>query len=147
MLITPGGDEFRDSLSASLTQMSETLPTPIALEWLISTAVFGADVPVSILPAPTVTAARATLIAAQETFTDLGLFDDIGVPPTPENIAEQLESPTLQSFELGVDQPVAEWLMALYEQAALDTPQPGAPAAKRKKHRRAKQQHTRRRKR
>ena len=86
MLITPGGDEFRDSLSASLTQMSETLPTPIALEWLISTAVFGADVPVSILPAPTVTAARATLIAAQETFTDLGLFDDIGVPPTPENM-------------------------------------------------------------
>jgi len=147
MLIMPGGDEFRDSLSTSLTQMSETLPTPIALEWVISTAVFGADVPVSILPAPTVTAARAALIAAQKTFTELGLLDTIGVPLTPEGMAEQLESPALQSFELGVDQPVAEWLMALYEQAALDTPQPGAPAAKRKKRRRAKQQHTRRRKR
>ena len=146
MLITPGGGEFRDSLSTSLTQMSETLPTPIALEWLISTAIYGADVPVSILPAPTVTAARATLMAAQETFMELGLFDDIGVPPTPKGMAQQLESPALESFELGVDQPVAEWLVALYEQAALDTSRPGQ-AAKRKKHRRAKQQPTRRHKR
>jgi len=146
MLITPGDDEFRDSLSTSLTQMSETLPTPIALEWLISTAIYGADVPVSILPAPTVTAARAALMAAQETLMELGLFDDIGVPPTAKGMAEQLESPALESFELGVDQPVAEWLMALYEQAALDTSRPGQ-AAKRKKDRRAKQQPTRRRKR
>jgi len=94
-----------------------------------------------------VTAARAALIAAQKTFTELGLFDTFGVPPTPEGMTEQLESQGLATFELGVDQPVAEWLMALYEQAALDTPQPGAPAAKRKKQRRAKHQHTRRRKR
>jgi len=146
MLITPGGDEFRDSLSTSLTQMSETLPTPIALEWLISTAIYGADVPVSLLPAPTVTAARAALIKAQETFMDLGLFTDVEVPPTPERMAEQLESPALESFGLGVDQPVAEWLMALYEQASVGTPRPGGQAAKRKKQR-GKQQHTRRRKR
>ena len=147
MLITPGGDEFRNSLSTSLTQMSETLPTPIALEWLISTAVFGADVPVALLPAPTVTAARAALIAAQETFMDLGLFTDSAVPPTPERMAEQLESPALESFELNVDQPVAEWLMALYEQAAPDTPRPDRQASKRNKQRRPKQQPTRRRKR
>ena len=147
MMITPGGDEFRDSLSTSLTQMSETLPTPIALEWLISTAIFGAEVPVSVLPAPTVTAARAALIAAQETFEELGLFTDIQVPPTQEEMLEQLESPALESFELGVDQPVAEWLMALYEQAAFDTPKPGGQAPKRKNRRRASQQHSRRRKR
>jgi hypothetical protein len=147
VIITPAGNEFRDALSSSLTQMCETLPTPIALEGLISTAVFGAKVPVSLLPAPTVTAAGAALIAAQETFEELGLFTDVEVPPTPEGMAEQLESPALQSFDLGVDQPVAEWLMALYEQASLDTPRPGGQAAKRKNRQRAKQQHTRRRKR
>jgi hypothetical protein len=104
-------------------------------------------VPVSLLPAPTVTAARAALMAAQETFGELGLFTDVEVPPTAEGMAEQLESPALQSSELGVDQPVAEWLMALYEQASLDTPRPGGQAAKRKNRRRATQQHTRRRKR
>jgi hypothetical protein len=147
MMISPGGNEFRDSLSTSLTQMSETLPTPIALEWLISTAVFGANVPVSILPAPTVAAARAGLDAAQETLIDLGLLDDTDVPTTLQGMAEQLESPALESFALAVDQPVAEWLMALYEQAALDTRMPDRQAAKRKKPRRAKQQPTRRRKR
>jgi hypothetical protein len=147
IMLTAAGDELRDTLSSSLTQMCETLPTPIALEGLISTAVFGATVPVSLLPAPTVTAARAALMAAQETFGELGLFTDVEVPPTAEGMAEQLESPALQSSELGVDQPVAEWLMALYEQASLDTPRPGGQAAKRKNRRRATQQHTRRRKR
>jgi hypothetical protein len=145
IIITSEGNDYRDMLAQTLTNMSETLPTPIALEGLISSAVYGATVPVSRLPAPTVAMAQATLVLAQGALEELGLLTDVAELQPPSRMLEQLESPALESFGLGVDQPVAEWLMALSEQASLDTTRPGGRAAKRKG--RAKQQHTRRRKR
>jgi hypothetical protein len=146
IIITSGSNDYRDTLSNALTRLCETLPTPIALEGLISIAVFGSTVPVSRLPEPTVVAARGALLAARDMFENLGFFDEIGLPQTPEAMLDQLQSP-LQAFGLGIDQPVAEWLMALFEQASVDPSRPGSQAAKRKNRRRAKQQHTRRRKR
>ena len=147
VIIAPQGNDYRDMLSKALTNMSETLPTPIALEGLLSSAIYGATVPVSRLPAPTIAAAQATLMIAYGALEELGLLTDAGEPRSPSSFLGQLDSPALKSFGLGVDQPVAEWLMALHEQASLDTALPSGQAAKRKHQRRAKQQQTRRRKR
>jgi len=58
---------------------------------------------------------------------------------------DQLESP-LQEVGLGVDQPVAEWLLALFDQAALDAERPANHPRKRKRQKQSKQQPKRRRK-
>lgn len=145
MILRSRSDDFRNTLSASLTALCETLPTPIALEGLISTTVYSAKVPVPLLPAPTVTDARGALLEARETLENLGFFDEIGLPQTPQAMLDQLESP-LQEVGLGVDQPVAEWLLALFDQAALDAERPANHPRKRKRQKQSKQQPKRRRK-
>jgi hypothetical protein len=145
MILRSRSDDFRNTLSASLTALCETLPTPIALEGLISTTVYSAKVPVPLLPAPTVTDARGALLEARETLENLGFFDEIGLPQTPQAMLDQLESP-LQEVGLGVDQPVAEWILALFDQAALDAERPANHPRKRKRQKQSKQQPKRRRK-
>jgi len=147
IIITSQGDDYRDLLSKDLTSLCEAVPTPIALEGLISIAIYGVTVPVARLPAPTITAAKATLMMAHRILEELGLFGDMAEPLSPKHFLDQLESPALEAFELDVDQPVAEWLMALAEQASLDASRPDTQPNKRKHKRRTKQQHTRRRKR
>ena len=60
---------------------------------------------------------------------------------------EQLNAAEEERFHQRIDQSMADWIDALTEQVELESRRPAAPAAKRKKPRRAKQQHARRRKR
>jgi len=145
IIVSSPDDAFRDHMATTLTSLSESLATPIALEALISLAVYGAKVPVARLPAPTIAAAHAALADVDDMLEAIGLFDidDADIPPDDverRNAAEQ------ERFEQRVDQPVGDWIAALTEQVDLDRPRPDAHAAKRKK-RRAKQQQARRRKR
>jgi len=145
ILIAQPGDDVRDNLQTTLTSLVESLPTPIALEALISLAVYGARVPVARLPAPTIAAAHAALADVDDMLDRVGVFDidDAGIA---EDDYERRNAAEQERFEQHVDQPVGDWIAALTEQVELDRPRPDTQAAKRKK-RRAKQQHTRRRKR
>jgi len=60
---------------------------------------------------------------------------------------EQLNAAEEERFQQRIDQSMADWIDALTEQIELESRRPDAQAAKRKKPRRAKQQHARRRKR
>jgi hypothetical protein len=132
LLLEPRDAVYRDALVEPFAAMSEQLPTPIALEAIISIAIYGATVPVDMFPAPTIAEAQAVLVEATELLAELGLIGDVppaDVPPgdvlqgdVPETMLEQLDSPALGLFGLGVDQPMAEWLAALATQAALDAP-------------------------
>jgi hypothetical protein len=138
-------DVYPAFLSKTLTSLCEVLPTPIALEALISLAIYRATVPVSRLPAPTIAAAHATLAAVDEMLEAIGVFDD------EDNVlvdsVEQLNAAEEERFQQRIDQSMADWIDALTEQIELESRRPDAQAAKRKKPRRAKQQHARRRKR
>ena len=144
VIIVSPDDGLRDHLSTALTSLLEGLPTPIALEAVISLAAYGAQVPVARLPAPTIASAHATLAAVDDMLEAIGVYDidDAEIPPDDfarRNAAEQ------EQFEQRVDQALGDWIAALTEQIELETPRREAQAAKRKK--RVKQQHTRRRKR
>src|SRR4030095_15384792 len=91
MILRSRSDDFRNTLSASLTALCETLPTPIALEGLISTTVYSAKLPCRQLPAPPFTDARGALLEARKTLENLGFFDEIGLPQTPQAMLDQLE--------------------------------------------------------
>ena len=145
IIITRPSDEFRDHLVTTLSTLVESLPTPIALEGLISLAVYRAVVPVARPPAPTIAAAHAALAAVDDMLEQVGVFD-IDDVEIPENDYERRNAAEQEQFEQRVDQPVGDWIAALTEQVDLERPRPDAQAAKRKK-RRAKQQHKRRRKR
>ena len=146
ILITRESDDFRDHLLTTLTNLVESLATPIALEALIPLGVYGARVPVARLPAPTIAAAHAALLSVDDMFEQIGLFD-IDDAEIPEDDYERRNAAVQAQFKQRVDQPVGDWIAALSEQVDLDRPRPDAQGAKRKKHRRAKQQHARRRKR
>jgi len=102
-------------------------------------------VTVARLPAPTIAAAHAALADVDDMLDRVGVFDidDAGIA---EDDYERRNAAEQERFEQHVDQPVGDWIAALTEQVELDRPRPDTQAAKRKK-RRAKQQHTRRRKR
>jgi hypothetical protein len=146
IILTSVSDDFRDRLSTDLTSLSEGLPTPIALEAMISMAAYGAMVPVARLAAPTIEAAHAALAAIDDMLEAIGLYE-IDDHQIATDDFERRNAAELEQFEQRVDQPVAEWIAALTEQVDLETPRPDAQTAKRKKRRRAKQQHSRRRKR
>jgi hypothetical protein len=158
LMIAPDDEAHVAELAEALTAMSETLPTPIALEGLISTAIYDADVPLETLPAATIEEAQAVFVEATELLAELGLIGDVppaDVPPgdvlqgdVPETMLEQLDSPALGLFGLGVDQPMAEWLAALATQAALDAPRARRGQGEGRKQRaRAKQRRKQKRKR
>jgi len=145
VIVTSVADDYPAFLSKTLTNLCEDLPTPIALEALISLAIYRATVPVSRLPAPTIAAAHATLAAVDDMLEAIGVFDD------EDNVlvdsVEQLNAAEEERFQQRIDQSMADWIDALTEQIELESRRPDAQAAKRKKPRRAKQQHARRRKR
>ena len=145
-IIAPPDNDFRDHLSTTLTSLGESVPTPIALEALISLAVYGANVPVARLPAPTIAAAHAALAAVDDMLEAIGVYDEVDDDRGPTDSVEQRNAPEMERFQLRVDQPLAEWIAALSEQVDLEASPPAAQAAKRK-HRRRTKQHTRRRKR
>ncbi len=147
VIIASESDQFRDMLTGTLTSLCETLPTPIALEGLISTAVYGAKVPVPDHPAQTIAQAQGMVTMVLDMLQDIGLLTDVPEAQAPAEVLDQLQSPALGLFGLGVDQPMAEWLGALFEQASLDTTPTRSSTSKRKQQRRAKQQQARRRKR
>lgn len=147
VIITSAADDFPAALSKSLTNFCENLPTPIALEGLISLAVYGATVPVSRLPAPTIAAAQATLAAVDDMLEAIGVFDAEDDDSVLVESVEQLNAAEEERFHQRIDQSMADWIDALTEQVELESRRLAAPAAKRKKPRRAKQQHARRRKR
>jgi hypothetical protein len=122
IVITPEGEVHVEELVDALTTMSETLPTPIALEALISTAIYDADVPLDTLPAPTIEEAQAIVLEASEVLADLGFLTDAAPGVAPAAMVDQLDSPALGAFGLGIDQPMAEWLGALMAQVALAEP-------------------------
>ena len=146
VIITSAADDFPAALSKSLTDFCENLPTPIALEALISLAVYGATVPVPRLPAPTIAAAHATLAAVDDMLEAIGVFDDED-DEMSERIIEERNDAEFERFQQRLDQSTSDWIGALTAQIELDSPRPDAQPAKPKKQRRAKQQSTRRRKR
>lgn len=146
MIITSAADDFPAVLAKTLTDFCENLPTPIALEALISLAVYGATVPDPRLPAPTIAAAHATLAAVDDMLEAIGVFDDEDDELSEGSVAERNDA-EFERFQQRLDQSMSDWIGALNAQIELDSPRPNAQPAKSKKQRRAKQQSTRRRKR
>jgi hypothetical protein len=146
MIITSAADDYPAFVSQTLTSLCESLPTPIALEALISLTVYGATVPVSRLPAPTIAAAHATLAAVDDMLEAIGVFDDED-DEMSEGSVEERNDAEFERFQQRLDQSMSDWIGALNDQIELDSPRPDAQPAKRKRQRRAKQQSTRRRKR
>ena len=147
VIITSAADDYPAFLSQTLTSLCETLPTPVALEALISLAVYGATVPVPRLPAPTIAAAHATLAAVDDMLEAIGVFDDEDDDNVLTQSVEQRNAAEQERFHQRLDQSMLDWIGALNDQIELESRRPHTPAAKRKKPRRAKQQHARRRKR
>ena len=139
IIITSMADDYSAFLSQTLTKFSEDLPTPIALEALISIVIFEATVPSPRLPAPTIAAAHATLAAVDDMLEAIGVFDDEADENVFVESVEQLNALEEERFQQRVDQPLADWIGALTEQIELESPRPDAQAPKRKKRRRAKQ--------
>ncbi len=140
LVIQPNDEGHADALAEMLTTLTDELPTPIALEAVISMAVYGVDVPVDLMAAPTVNEARAALIGASELLSDLGLIGEVPESAAPPDLLAQLDSPAFGVFGLGIDRPVAEWLGALISQAGVDEPPAGRAARQRTrgKHRQKK---------
>jgi len=147
IIVTSVGDDFPAFLSKTLTSLCEDLPTPVALEALISLTIYKATVPVPRLAAPTIAAAHTALAAVDDMLEAIGVFDDEDSDQVPANSVEQANAAELERYQQRVDQPMADWIGALTDQVELDSPRPEVQASKRKNRRRAKQQHTRRRKR
>jgi hypothetical protein len=143
IIITPIDDAYPAFLVNALTSLCESLPTPIALEALISLAIYGATVPVPRLAAPTIAAAHDTLAAVDDMLEAIGVFDD----DESEGGIEERNDAEFERFQQRLDQSMSDWIGALNDQIELDSPRPDAQPAKRKKQRQAKQQSTRRRKR
>ena len=139
IIITSMADDYAAFLSQTLTKFSEDLPTPIALEALISIVIFEATVPIPRLPAPTIAAAHATLAAVDDMLEAISVFDDEADENVFVESVEQLNALEEERFQQRVDQPLADWIGALTEQIELESPRPDAQAPKRKKRRRAKQ--------
>jgi hypothetical protein len=147
IIISSVADDYSAFLSKTLTTFSEDLPTPIALEALISLSVYQATVPVSRLPVPTIAAAHDALAAVDGMLEAIGVFDDEDDDNLLTESVEQRDAAEQERFEQRVDQALGAFIGALNDQIELDSPRPAAQPAKRKKPPRAKQQPTRRRKR
>jgi len=145
VIIKSVADDYPAFLSKTLTGFCENLPTPIALEAVISIAIFRATVPVSRLPAPTIAAAHATLAAVDDMLEAIGVFDD--EDDVVMESVEQRNAAEFDRYQHRLDQSMADWIGALSDQVELESRRPNAQPAKRKKQRRAKQQSARRRKR
>ena len=146
VIISPGEDSDRETLPSILRKVAEGLPTPIALEGLISTTVYGAKVPLAIRPAPTIAEAQAGLVEVGQVLADLGLLGDDLLPV--EESSDALAEPDLAILDaagLGIDDAMAEWIAALLEQAALDTRRGEGGGTTRKKRRTKRSQQQRRR--
>ena len=146
VIISPGEDSDRETLPSILRKVAEGLPTPIALEGLISTTVYGAKVPLAIRPAPTIAEAQAGLVEVGQVLADLGLLGDDLLPV--EESSDALAEPDLAILDaagLGIDDAMAEWIAALLEQAALDTRRGEGGGTTRKKRRPKRSQQQRRR--
>ena len=145
IVLAPNEGTDRDTLASLLEQVAGGLPTPIALEGLISTVVYGAEVPVAIRPAPTIAEAKAALAEVGDVLADIGLLDE-ALDAEPDEVAA-VDLAVLDAVGLGLDETMAEWIAALLEQAALDTPRTEGGGSKGKKRKRANRsrQHRRRR--
>ena len=147
VVLAPADDTDLGALASMLEQLSEELPTPIALEGLISTIVYGAEVPVAIRPAATIVEAQAALVEVGEVLVDLGLLEDDLPGDGPPDALAEVDMAALDAVGLGIDEPMAEWIGALMEQAALDTPRGkrgGGGGKKGKRAKRSRQQRRRR---
>jgi hypothetical protein len=147
VVLSPADDTDRGELASLLEKMSEGLPTPIALEGLISTMAYGAEVPVAIRPAPTIAEAQVALVEVGEVLVDLGLLGDDLPGDGPPDTLEEVDMAALDAVGLGIDEPMAEWIGALVEQAALDTRRGERGRSGGKKGKRAKRSRQQRRRR
>jgi len=139
LILVPEDDGYIEELASTLATVSEHLPTPIALEALISSKLYGAAVPVDGLAAPTIEIARATLVDAAEVLVDLGLLGEMPDGDVPPDLLEQMDSPALGMAGLDADAPMVEWLAALMSQVALgDQAAERPPRSVRRKRTRAK---------
>ena len=144
VVLSPPEDADRETLASTLEKVAEGLPMPIAIEGLISTLVYGAEVPLAILPAPTIKEAQAALVEIGEVLADIGLLGDATDAGSPEAPTED-EIAALDAVGLGLDEVMALWIGALLEQAAMDTRPEKSNRARQKTGKRAKRPHQRRR--
>jgi hypothetical protein len=108
--------------------------------------VYATRVPVAIRPAPTIKEAQAVLAALADVLVDLGLLED-DLDAQPPDALVEVDMAALDAVGLGLDDAFAEWIAALLEHAALDTPrtEPGGAGGKQgKRAKRSKQRRPRR---
>ena len=120
MLFSPAEAHQLTVLAEGISEMSEQVPTPIALEAFISTLIHGAKVPVTRKPAASARQARATLDALYGNLEELGLGEDmVGLEVPADLIGTNQPGTAILRFSL--DEPMSEWAAALAEQAGVDS--------------------------